>query len=174
MSDRYDLQTLMNIVGRQTNNVDKVIGTVGRLANEVDSIHADVTEMRNELSSVKNDITDLKFNEEITYDQQKSIDEIISKTVYSLLGIGLNPTKWSIDERATNKKYGRLFRKRLRYEVSNKGHLAYPYRTTRKGNFVAACKDIEAWIPRYGIEALKKEADDNAEARRIAREQGYI
>lgn len=72
-----------------------------------------------------------------------------------------------------NAKYGKMFSKRLRAEVSNKGHLAYPFRTTRKGNFQAACEDIEAWFPRLGVDALKKEADDRAKARKIAEEQGY-
>lgn len=131
------------------------------------------SEMRSELTNVKQDIADLQFNEEVTYEMQQSINNAVDKTVCRILGIGLVRNRWTPEERLINEKYGNLFRKRCRREVTSKGHLAFPFRTTKKGNFTSAIKDIEAWTPRYGIEALKREADDAAEARRIARELGY-
>ncbi len=126
------------------------------------------------VTGINDRVTSLETTEEITYEQQNTIDRLISKIVYDRLGIGSKSSEWTIEERTENQKYGKLFRRRLRHEVSNKGHLAYPFRTTKKGNFSAACRDIEAWMPRNGVEALKKEADDNALARKIAMEQGYI
>lgn len=143
-----------------------ILGKVGEVSKDVETLKSTVDNM-------KCDIEDIKYNEEITYEQQATIDREVSKTVYKLLGIGNDPAKWTTEERVINKKYGRLFRRRCRLEVTNKGNLAFPYRTTKKGNFIGACKDIEAWVPRNGIESLKKEADDNALANRIAREQGY-
>ena len=146
------LQRLIELGMENSDKVDRLDGRIDKIEKEVDT---------------------MKFDEEVTYEQQQGIDNAISKTIYSILGIGSNPSKWTMHERTENQKYGKLFRRRLRHEVANKGHLAYPYRTTKKGNYTSAIKDIEAWVPRYGIDALKKEADDNARARRIARGQGY-
>lgn len=166
VGNHYNMQQLMDLVAQQSQNVNALVGTIVGIGKEVEGIKDDVT-------TIKGEVEQLKYSEEITYEQQNTIDSAISKTVYNLLGVGVNPEKWTVEERTISAKYGRLFRKRLRLEVSNKGHLAYPYRTTKKGNYVSAINDIEAWIPRNGIAGLMKEADDNALARKIAKEQGY-
>lgn len=125
------------------------------------------------IGRVEGRMNNIEHNEEITYEQQTMIDSLISKRVYQVLEINTSKSRWTEEEHEINEKYGRLFRRRLRSEVANKGHLAFPFRTTSKGNYDRACRDIEAWIPRNGVEALKEEADKAAEARRIAREQGY-
>lgn len=162
----FSMQELMNLVGQTNLNVNQIAVKVQDVSKKVDSFEESMLRIENRMDGLEN-------REEITYEQQNTIDSLVSQVVYSRLGIGNEPAKWSVKERLINKKYGRLFRSRLRREVSNKGHLAFPFRTTKKGNFVDACKDIEAWQPRYGIEALKREADDNAIADKIAKEQGY-
>ena len=164
--NHYNMQQLMDLMGQQMVNVTAMSRTVGNLSKAVD-------EVKNDVGVIKERMDTIEFKEEITYEQQNAIDSAVSISVYKLLGIGTNPSKWTVDERTINEKYGKIFRRRLRKEVTNKGHLAYPYRTTHKGNFVDAIKDIEAWTPRNGIAGLMKEADDNALARKIAREQGY-
>lgn len=173
VGNHYDMQQLMDLMGQQTVNVTSISDDVKTLTGEVGKLSKSFDVLKDDVSSVKKDIEELKYSEEITYEQQRSIDNAVSKRVYELLGIGENPSKWTLEERITNRKYGRLFRIRLRMEVSDKGHLAYPFRTTQKGNFTPALKDIEAWSPRYGIASLMKEADDNALAMKIAKEQGY-
>lgn len=132
-----------------------------------------VSALDSKVSVMEKRMDGIEYNEEISYAQQNIINGLIHKIVYQRLGIGTKPSEWSDEEQLVNAKYFKLFSRRLRAEVSNKGHLAYPYRTTRKGNYQAACEDIEAWIPRLGIDALKQEADERARARKIAREQGY-
>ena len=166
VGQHFDIQQLVDLVGQQAMNVNAIARTVGTLSKKVDSVEETV-------NGIKVDIEYMKYREEITYEQQNAINAAVSRTVYGLLGIKNKPSSWTVEERTINAKYGKMFRKRLRIEVSDKGHLAYPYRTTQKGNFANAIKDIEAWTPRNGIAALMKEADDNALARRIAQEQGY-
>lgn len=147
------LQRLIELGIGTSEKVDQLSGKVGQMEKRMDGF---------------------EFNEEITYTQQQALNTLICKIVRLRLGINPKKSEWSDEERLISEKYGKLFSKRLRQEVSNKGHLAYPFRATRKGNYQAALEDIEAWVPRNGIESLKKEADDNAMARRIAREQGYM
>lgn len=163
----FSMQELMNLVGQTNLNINSMANKVREVSDKVDSFEKSIVNIEDRMDN-------LETREEITYEQQNTIDSLISQVVYSRLGIKSEPAKWSISERTINKKYGRLFRSRLRREVSNKGHLAYPFRTTKKGNFKDACKDIEAWFPKYGIDALKREADENAIADKIAREQGYL
>lgn len=165
-----DIDKVLLAVSAQTENVNSMLGVVRGISDRVDSIDRNFNDYKKQ-SDKRFD--QLENHEEITYEQQNIIDSLISQVVYSRLGIGDKPSKWTIEERVINNKYGKLFRRRLRKEVANKGHLAYPYRTTQKGNFVDACKDIEAWYPRNGVDELKREADDNAIARKIAKEQGY-
>ena len=166
IGQHFEIQQLTDLVGQTTLNVNVIAKTVSTLAKKVDSIEETVTVIQDEIEG-------LKSREEITYEQQNAIDSAVSRTVYKLIDIGESPSKWTVEERTINAKYGKLFRKRLRLEVSNKGHLAYPYRTTKKGNFIDAIRDIEAWTQSNGISGLMKEADDNALARKIAKAQGY-
>lgn len=132
-----------------------------------------VNNIEAKVDNVEKRVDDIQFREEITYEQQNMINSLICKRVYQVLKLGQSPTKWGEEESLMYAKYGRTFRRRLRSEVSNKGHLAYPFRTTANGNYDAACRDIEAWQPRNGVDALKAEIDMKAQANRIAKEQGY-
>lgn len=133
-----------------------------------------VNNIEQDLSKVKDRVDNIEYHEEITYEQQNMINTLISKRVYAVLDLNPSPSKWTEEEQLIYAKYGRMFRRRLRSEVSNKGHLAYPFRTTSKGNYDSACRDIMAWIPRNGTNELKKEADERAKANRLAKEQGYV
>lgn len=140
---------------------------------KVENIERDIDSVKEDLGTVRTRVDRIEYSEEITYEQQNMINSVISKRVYQVLGLSPSPSKWNEEEQLTYAKYGRTFRRRLRSEVANKGHLAFPFRTTAKGNYDAACKDIEAWRPRGGEDELKAEIDKRAEANRIAKEQGY-
>lgn len=145
---------------------EKVLGKVGEIANDVDA-------MKDEIEKVKTDIYEIKNEEEVTTQQKKRIRAAVMKQVYLLLNLPLDKRKWTVTDRLVSKQYGSLFFNRCYAETSRKGHLASPYEETTKRNFTDAIKDIEAWTPVNGIEALKKEADDNAIAREIAKKRGY-
>lgn len=164
IDDKFEL--MLSGINGLTKNTNALVQEMRGISTRVDT-------MEDAVSSLTDRMDVIEKSEEITYAQQNTIDSLISKTVYDRLSIGKNPSKWTMEERVTNEKYGRLFRKRLRRDVSNKGHLAYPFRTTTKGNFKLACDDIIAWYPAHGISELMRETDEKAEARRLAREQGY-
>lgn len=164
IDEKFEL--MLSGINGLTKNTNALVTEIRGISTRVDSIE-------DAFNGLCDRVDIIEKSEEITYAQQNTIDSLISKTVYDRLGIGKNPSKWTMEERVTNEKYGRLFRKRLRRDVANKGHLAYPYRTTHKGNFKLACDDITAWYPAHGISELMREADEKAEARRLAKEQGY-
>lgn len=152
---------------------DEYRGMLQRLIEIGMNTNDRVNRIESKVDIVEKRVDHIEHNEEITYEQQNIINGLISKRVYQVLKLNQSPTKWTEDEQLTYAKYGRTFRRRLRSEVSNKGHLAYPFRTTAKGNYDAACRDIMAWFPRNGDDELKAEIDKRAEANRIAKEQGY-
>ena len=164
IDEKFEL--MLSGINGLTKNTNALVAEIRGISTRVDSIE-------DAFNGLCDRVDIIEKSEEITYAQQNTIDSLISKTVYDRLGIGKNPSKWTMEERVTNEKYGRLFRKRLRRDVANKGHLAYPFRTTHKGNFKLACDDITAWYPAHGVSELMHEADERAEARRRAREQGY-
>lgn len=164
IDEKFEL--MLSGINGLTKNTNALVTEIRGISTRVDSIE-------DAFNGLCDRVDIIEKSEEITYAQQNTIDSLISKTVYDRLGIGKNPSKWTMEERVTNEKYGRLFRKRLRRDVANKGHLAYPYRTTHKGNFKLACDDITAWYPAHGVSELMREADEKAEARRLAKEQGY-
>lgn len=152
---------------------DEYRGMLQRLIEIGMNTNDRVNRIESKVDIVEKRVDHIEHNEEITYEQQNIINGLISKRVYQVLKLNQSPTKWTEDEQLIYAKYGRTFRRRLRSEVSNKGHLAYPFRTTAKGNYDAACRDIMAWFPRNGDDELKAEIDKRAEANRIAKEQGY-
>ena len=112
-------------------------------------------------------------NAEVTTQQKNQIRRAVSRRVYELLELPPKKHHWTLGHKVVSEKYSRLFHSRCYAEVSKLGHLASPYETTAQKNYNDSIKDIEAWIPANGVTGLKKEADDNATARKIAREQGY-
>lgn len=160
-------------VNHSENQVDEYRGMLQKLIEMGMNQSQEIVGIKNDVSGLNRRMDKYEFEEEITYEMQNTIDREVSKRVYAVLGLNPYPSRWSEEECLEYAKYGRTFRRRLRSEVSNKGHLAYPYKTTRKGNFDASIKDIEAWTPRIGIDGLKREIDMKAEAKRKAKEQGY-
>lgn len=126
------------------------------------------------VNSVEKRMDDFENNSELTTQQRNSVRRAVNKQVYSLLQLPERKCDWSKADKITAEKYSRLFHQRCYSEVAKRGHLAQPYGTTIAQNFIQAINDIEAWVPSQGIDGLKLEADEAAEARRIAREQGYF
>ena len=166
----FSMQELANIVGKQSVNVDRVLGRVEDLSLTIDDTR---NEMRAGFKAFANEIKDIKDNYEITTQQAKNIRVAVHKQVCKLLGVSCKSYEYSLEDRILMDKYGSLFHSRCYSEVARKGHLASPYASTTNQNYIPAIADIEAWTPSKGIEGLKKEADDSALARKIALEQGY-
>ena len=161
-----EIDKMVMAINQQTQNINTVLVAMGDMGKRVESIAAD-------LSSVKDDVNILKNEEEIKTSQAKEIRRLAGKVVSRRLGIDENPAKRTLEEKIIDKKYRSMFSSALYSETSEKGHLASPYSATAKKDFILACKDIEDWYPKEGIDGLKKRADENAVARKIAKEQGY-
>ena len=144
----------------------KVLNKVGEISKKVD-----VLDERYSLHEERLDY--LENEEEVTTAQKRNLHSAVTKQVYGVLGLPLKKRDWTLEDKVISQKYSSLFFGRCYAETARKGHLASPYEETTKRNYADAIKDIEAWTPSNGIEALKKEADDNALARKIAQEQGY-
>lgn len=164
---------LINSSSELINPDNEYRGMLQRLIEIGMNTNQRVNNIESDLGQVKNRVDKIEYHEEITYEQQNMIGNLVTKRVYQVLGLEESASRWTEEEQLKYAKYGRTFRRRLRSEVSNRGHLAFPFRTTNKGNYDAACRDIMAWFPRNGVDALMAEIDRRAEANRIAKEQGY-
>lgn len=78
-SENFDIQTLMNITGKNALMMNTLSQQMGIVTTTIDS-------MRGDMNSIKCDIEQLKYNEEITTDQAKSITEKARYRVITLLG----------------------------------------------------------------------------------------
>lgn len=126
------------------------------------------------VDTVEKRMNDFENNSEITTQQRNTVRRTVNAQVYKLLGLPEKKSSWNLDDKVKAKKYSQLFHQRCYSEVSKKGHLSAPYGTTTSQNFIAAVNDIEAWTPSNGIAGLMAEADENAMANRIAKEEGYV
>lgn len=123
----------------------------------------------NKVNAVEKRMNNFENNSEVTTQQKNNIRRAVNKQVCKVLGIPEKKDERSFNDKITIHKYSQIFHQRLYTEVSHKGHLSQPYETTIQQNYIQAIMDIEAWTPSNGIAALKQEADENANAREIAR-----
>ena len=166
----FSMQELANLIGRQSQNTDLLLGRVGELSQNVAAINDYV---KKEFQDVRSDIKEIRDNSEVTTQQRCNIRRSVHKHICSMLSIPVNSRDWTLEDRVKSEKYSKIFHQRCYSEVAKKGHLGSPYGTTIAINYLQAIQDIEAWTPSNGISGLMKEADDNATAKKIAREQGY-
>ena len=166
-------KSLLAAVNAQTENINSLMRGITTMATTVGELGKEVSGIKVIIDTLTEDVNELKNEEEIKTSKAKELRKLANKVVSRRLGINEDPAKRSIEEKVINEKYRSMFSAALYTEVSEKGHLASPYSATAKKDFIAACKDIEDWYPREGVEGLKKRADENAVARKIAKEQGY-
>ena len=173
------------LVGFNPDNFDKLFSIVQQTAQNAQIISESVIgikkdfeafkiDVRGDISTLKEDIEGIKNNYEISNEQRKQIRRAVNSQVRKLLDLPDKKGNLTLEDRVKIQKYGHIFHQRCYAEVSRIGHLGNPYGVTVKKDFISAIKDIEAWTPSNGISGLMKEADDNAEARKIAKEQGYL
>lgn len=153
----YDMQQLMNIVGQSAMNLSNMGKQLGIVANAVNDIRSDVEGL-----SGRMDILEQK--EEITTEQAAAINRAIRKRVGDILG----------NNEEDLAKYRRIFSARLYGDARKYAGLGNTYPATKKENFQRVIDYIESWIPSCGCAELKRKADIKAEARRKAKELGYI
>lgn len=168
----------MNELATVNNNIEKMQNMMQSLiqmtVSNTTEMKSEIQTMGEKIDSVENRMNVIENQTEVTTQQKNRIKRAVSKQVYKVLGLSENRDSWTDEDYLEYKKYSPIFHQRCYAEVQKRGHLASPYESTIAQNYIQAVADIEAWTPSNGIEGLKREADKNAEANRIAREQGYF
>ena len=159
--DNTALEQMMRAVTLSANTVTSLVQSVGQLGTNVASL-------TDEMREVKKDVDYLKNTAEIGYEQRKTIRDAIKNRVYTVMDVPMRREDRSENDKIALKKYSSLFFNRCYSEVSKKGHLAQPYGMTTRENFQYALRDIEAWQPAGGVDALKEEAEENIRIKRLA------
>jgi hypothetical protein len=155
--ENFDLQGLMNVVGQNAMTVQNIGSQLGIVAKTVTNLSTDVNEIKSEISL-------LKLNEEVTTAQEETIIETAQKRICEILGNDL----------LERQKYFKIFAKRIYSDTRHNAGLGSKVSRTKKGDFQRVVDYMEAWIPNCGCAELRARADKNAEARKIARAEGYI
>ncbi len=179
-TEHFSMQGLADMLGQNMALVNAMATVVGGMSDRFDKIDSDyrsietsVQSMEVSMSAVQKDIKDIKENEEITYSQQENMREAVDRRVLQLLEIPLKSADRTYEDRMRLRKYSKRFHARCWVESSWKGHLRRPYRQTPKKYYDDAIRDIEAWIPKNGTDALIDEVDRDAKINREAKASGY-
>jgi vacuolar-type H+-ATPase subunit I/STV1 len=141
------------------------------LTGEYQKLNTIVGSMSKQLNGISDTIcvlndrmTNLELNEEITEEQAKNLNKTAKRRIVEILkGNELDMAK-----------YFRYFILRLYSDMKKYHNMGSSFKTTKKRYYQSLIDNIEAWIPDEGIQNLKDKIDKKAEAKRIAREDGYI
>lgn len=144
-----------------------VLNKVGEISKKVDSFDE-------EIQVVKKDINFMKNERPIERREANKIKRAVSKRVCELLEVPFKKSERSLEDQVKYEKYSRKLFGVCYSEIPYEGHMAKSsYLDTPKGYYDAALKDIESFIPFSGMGNFYVEADKEALAKRIAKEQGY-
>lgn len=124
-----------------------------------------VDNMDSRISSIEKRTEHLENDVQLTTQQRNTVRKAVHNQVLKILQLPERKNEWKVEHYILSQKYSSIFHARCYVEVASLGHLAKPYSDTTQRNFIDAIKDIEAWIPRNGIDGLKEEADKNRVAR---------
>lgn len=154
-----------------TQNIGTLVASIGNINNNVIKLSEDVTENTSKLVETNEKIDGLdkrlvqiEESEEIKTYQKEKIVTAVHRRIYQLLG----------ENKMDHVKYFRIFCLRLYGDARRQAGLAKPIGATEKKNYDRIMEFIENWRPAIGCDQLKLEADNAAERRRIAKEQGYV
>lgn len=156
-SENFSMQQLINITGSNALSIQNVNKQLGIVA-------VTVTGLVDDVNAIKGDIELLKLNEEVTTSQQEIIIETAQRRVIEIIG----------DDSYEKQKYFKIFVTRIYSDARKKASLGSKVARTKKGDFQRVIDFMESWIPSCGCAALKAKADNNAEARKLARTEGYL
>lgn len=159
------LSRLENIL---TNQNQAVLGEVGKMSKKVDLFDE-------RIEAVEKDINFIKYERPIERREAGKIKRAVSKRVCELLRVPYKKKDRTLEEQVRYEKYSRRLFGRCYAEIPFEGHMAKgSYLDTPKREFDSTMKDIEVYIPTSGMTAFFEEADKEALAKKIAKEQGYV
>lgn len=146
---------------------EKVLGKVAEVSKKVDDFADD-------LDSVKREVKSIKEEQPITRREAERVRRAVSRRVCELLEIPADKRKRTVADKVKYEKYSRKLFGVCYAEVSREGHLAKSsYLDTPRRDYDAALLDIGAFSPSCGMANFYNRCDEDALAKRIAKEQGY-
>ena len=99
-------------------------------------------------------------NEMLSPSQKKALKRDVGATVYGTLGLKKSKGKLTSDSKRKRNVYGSLFFARLYSELNNRFDVSH-YEEIRAIDYNNAKDFVRSWVPMGGVEALKREAEDN-------------
>jgi len=99
-------------------------------------------------------------NEMLSPSQKKALKRDVGATVYGTLGLKKSKGKLTSDSKRKRNVYGTLFFARLYSELNNRFDVSH-YEEIRAIDYNDAKDFVRTWVPMGGVEALKREAEEN-------------
>jgi len=122
-----------------------------------------VKDIGDNVSNLNDRMYNIEQNEEITTEQNENITSSVRRRIFEIIG----------NDELDLHKYYRIFAQRLYSNARRNGGMGSKVSRTKKRDYQKVIDFIEAWTPSGGCAKLKMEADIKAEARRVAKQQGY-
>lgn len=144
-----------------------ILGKVGEVSKKVDRLDEQVVAQGESINFLMNE-------RPINRREAARMRRRVSLRVSELLGVPHKKSDRSIEQQLRYEKYADHLFKRLYAEVPYEGHMAKSsYLDTPKKDYDSAMADIDAFVPASGMSNFYNAVDNEAIAKRIAREQGY-
>lgn len=166
----FDFNKIMGIIGQTAQltqrNAESTSVMMERLKgteNLLGGISTRVNLFEDSLTIVKDRVGVLELSEEITTFQNENITTAAKRRIFEILG----------DDPFELKKYAKIFFQRLYSDARKNANMGSKVSRTKKRDYQRVLDYIEAWSPVGGCSNLKMKADMNAEARKLAKENGY-
>jgi len=152
------------ITKQNTESTAVIMEDLKNTKNLLSGLSRQVSNMNTSMTGVVDRMDLLELNEEVTTTQQETIIETATRRIVEILG----------NEAIERQKYFKIFIGRLYKDTRQCAGLGSKIARTKKGDFQRVVDFMEAWIPKCGCSELRSKADKNAEARKIARQEGYL
>ena len=163
MNEDTTIQQLTNVVGQIANMMGQNAMTTQNINKQLGIVSSSVNAMGERVNNLDERMYQIENHEEVTTEMCETIGVAAKSRIYEILG----------NDELERVKYYRTFIKRLWADAKRYGGCGHKIATTKKCNFQRVLDFIDAWSPSGGALKLKREIDRRAEAKRIAKVNGY-
>lgn len=144
------------------------------ITDKLREVSTEVSAVSDRMDLIEKDVNFIKSEQPISRREAGRIRKRVSKRVCELLEVPYRRSERTVEQQVKYKKYSRKLFGVCYAEIPYDGNMAKSsYLDTPKGKYEDAMKDIDAFVPSSGMANFYAEADKEAIARKIAREQGY-
>lgn len=150
---QVDIDKLIEISRNNAISTGALIETTNKNALAIETHEQAIADLTNRMDLHEQ-------NEMISPAQKKALRREVGATVYGLLGLRKSKGKLDADSKRMRKVYGSLFFARLYSDLNDRFGVS-SYEEIRAIDFNDARDSIREWKPMGGVDALKREAEDN-------------